>query len=124
MVFIAQWSFILLPKRAFATGEADQLSCAVAKKCSASGLTRLSTGGQLSKTSLCLLKISVHRDTFGPCWSVVIASLVFFRSGSCSCNLRGWLTAKESHQPLQVLRRGRQVELFAHEAHPAQPESA
>ena len=60
-------------------------------------------------------------------WSLLVCGyrfLVFFRSGSCSCNLRGWLTAKESHQPLQVLRRGRQVELFAHEAHPAQPESA
>jgi len=45
----------------------------------------------------------------------------FFRPGSCSCNLRVWLTAEESHQPFQILRRSRQVELLAHEAHPAQP---
>lgn len=55
---------------------------------------------------------------------LVIRLLSVFRPGSCSCNLRGWLTAEESHQAFQVLRRGCQVELLAHEAHPAQPHPA
>jgi hypothetical protein len=55
---------------------------------------------------------------------LVIRFFSFFRPGSCSCNLRGSLTAEESHQAFQVLGRCRQVELFAYEAHPAQPQSA
>jgi 2-polyprenyl-6-methoxyphenol hydroxylase-like FAD-dependent oxidoreductase len=61
---------------------------------------------------------------FVPASLLVIHFLCFSRPGSCSCNLRGWLTAEESHQAFQVLRRGRQIELFAYEAHPAQPQSA
>ena len=47
----------------------------------------------------------------------------FFRPESCNCNLRGWLAVEDPHQPFQVLRRGRQLELLAYEAHPAQPQS-
>jgi hypothetical protein len=70
---------------------------------------------------MCLLKNLGSPTRFLPCWSVVIRFFGFFRPGSCSCNLRGWLSAEESHQPFQVLRCSRQVELLAHEAHPAQP---
>src|SRR5439155_5632314 len=73
---------------------------------------------------LCLLKNLGSRHAFCPFWSPGYSLFSFFRPGSCSCNLRSWLTAEESHQPFQVLRRGRQVELLAHEAHPAQPQSA
>src|SRR6266853_950591 len=72
---------------------------------------------------VCLLKNLGSRHAFCPFWSPGYSLCSFFRPGSCSCNLRGWLTAEESHQPFQVLRRGRQVELLAHEAHPAQPQS-
>jgi hypothetical protein len=61
-------------------------------------------------------KFTTH--LFVPASLLVIHFLCFSRPGSCSCNLRGWFTAKESHQPFQVLRRGRQIELFAYEAHP------
>src|SRR6266568_8153302 len=73
---------------------------------------------------LCLLKNLGSRHAFCHFWSPGYSLFSFFRPGSCSWNLRGWLTAEESHQPFQVLRRGRQVELLAHEAHPAQPQSA
>jgi len=45
--------------------------------------------------------------------------LCFFMPRSCSCDLWSRLTAEEPHQPFQVLHCGRQVELLAHEAHPA-----
>src|SRR6266567_7970031 len=73
---------------------------------------------------MCLLKNLGSRHSFCPFWSPGYSLFSFFRPGSCSCNLRGWLTAEESHQPFQVLRRGRQIELLAYEAHPAQPQSA
>jgi hypothetical protein len=75
-------------------------------------------------TSPVSVEESVHDMLFVPAGLLVIHFFSFFRPTSCSCNLRGWLTAEESHQPFQVLRRGCQVELLAHEAHPAQPQSA
>src|SRR5713101_3735086 len=83
-----------------------------------------STEGLFQQTRLCLLKNLGSRHAFCRFWSPGYSLFSFFRPGSCSCNLRGWLTAEDSHQPFQVLRRGRQVELLAHEAHPAQPQSA
>ena len=87
----------------------------------------VSANGDVAGTmSTYVNRVSVEKARFTEAlfhsgWSVVIRFFRFFRSGSCSCHRRGWLTAEESHQPFQVLRRGRQVELFAHEAHPAQP---
>ena len=42
---------------------------------------------------------------------------------SCSSILRGWFTAEEAYQPFEILYRSRQVELFAHEPHPAQSQT-
>ena len=67
----------------------------------------------------CLLKNLGSRHVFVPPGLLVSRFFSFSRPGSCSCDLRGWLTAEESHQPFQVLRRCRQIELLAHEAHPA-----
>src|SRR5215469_16529635 len=80
------------------------------------------------RRTLMLSPVSVEKSRFTTRFSVptsllVIRFFLFFRPGSCSCNLWGWFTAQESHQPFQVLRRGRQIELVAHEAHPAQPQS-
>ena len=49
--------------------------------------------------------------------------LCFFTLRSSSCDLRGWLTAKEPHQSFEILYRSRHVELFAHEPHPAQSQT-
>ena len=78
----------------------------------------------LSKNRVSVEKSQFTTHLFVPASLLVIHFLCFSRPGSCSCNLRGWLTAEESHQAFQVLRRGRQIELFAYEAHPAQPQSA
>lgn len=59
-----------------------------------------------------------------PAGLLLIRFFTFFRSGSCRCHLWSLLTAEESHQPFEVLRGSRQIELLAHEAHPAQPQSA
>jgi hypothetical protein len=48
----------------------------------------------------CLLKISVYDTLFIPSGLLVSRLFSFFRPGLCSCDLRGWLTAQESHQPL------------------------
>jgi hypothetical protein len=50
--------------------------------------------------------------------------LCFFMPRSCSCDLWSRLTAEGPNQPFQVLHCGRQVELLAYEAHPAQSQSA
>src|ERR1700726_1807377 len=68
---------------------------------------------------LCLLKNLGSLQALCPFWPPGWSLFSFSRPGSCSCDLRGWLTAEESHQPFQVLHRCRQVELLAHEAHPA-----
>jgi hypothetical protein len=78
----------------------------------------------LTKSGVSVEKSRFTTRFFVPAGLLVIRFFSFFRPGSCSCNLRGWLTAEESHQPFQVLHRGRQIELLAHEAHPAQPQSA
>jgi hypothetical protein len=53
--------------------------------------------GDNCRKQACLLKISVHDTLFVPVGLLVIRFFSFFRPGSCSCNLRDWLTAEESH---------------------------
>src|SRR5579864_3274332 len=79
---------------------------------------------KLVKWPVSVEKSQFTTHLFVPASLLVIHFLCFSRPGSWSCNLRGWFTAEESHQPFQVLRRCRQIELFAYEAHPAQPQSA
>jgi hypothetical protein len=75
--------------------------------------------GSSSTKAVSVEKIWVHGTLFVPSGLLVSRFFSFSRPGSCSCDLRGWLTAEESHQPFQVLHRCRQIELLTHEAHPA-----
>jgi len=79
---------------------------------------RRNKSARLSKR-LCLLKNLEFAVCFLSYCLLGYSLLCFFMPGSCSCDLRRWLTAEESHQPFQVLRGCRQIELFANKAHSA-----
>src|SRR5215467_2737801 len=69
---------------------------------------------------MCLLKNPGLAARFSSYACRVIRFFVSFMLRSSGCDLRGWLKAKEPHQPFEILYGSRQVELFAHEPHPAQ----
>ena len=72
---------------------------------------------------LCLLKNSGLTARFSSYTCRDHSLLCFFMLRSSGCDLRGWLKAKEPHQPFEILYGSRQVELFAHEPHPAQSQT-